>query len=61
MTNISSSTLPAAASSSTLPAAAPQRETRIVDAVTLVCCICHEQRKDTALNCGHLLCGGCAG
>ena len=24
---------------------------------SLVCCICHEQRKSTALNCGHLLCG----
>jgi hypothetical protein len=21
----------------------------------LVCCVCHERRKDTALNCGHLV------
>jgi hypothetical protein len=24
------------------------------------CCICHERRKDTALSCGHILCGECA-
>jgi hypothetical protein len=29
-------------------------------AESFVCCICHERRKDTALNCGHILCGECA-
>jgi hypothetical protein len=24
-----------------------------------VCCICLDRRKDTALNCGHVLCGTC--
>jgi hypothetical protein len=27
----------------------------------LACCICLERRKDTALNCGHVLCEPCAG
>ena len=41
---------------------AESRATESVDvADSLLCYICHERRKDTALNCGHLLCGSCAG
>ena len=40
-------------------AAAESLASRLAD--NLVCCICQEQRKDTALSCGHLLCGECAG
>ena len=50
---------------SSASSALSRAESRATESVAVAeinqCHICHERRKDTALNCGHLLCGVCAG